>query len=80
MLFRSYINTGSADALISAHPSTSSSSSGRTPEDVIKMARGNLNALKWPIVVDWHGGRAAIGDLEGVKRILEELRKKRDGE
>jgi hypothetical protein len=36
--------------------------------------------LKWPIVVDWEGGKAAIGDVEGVKGILENLRKKRDGE
>jgi hypothetical protein len=35
--------------------------------------------LKWPIVVDWAGGRATAGDAEGVKDILEYLRK-RDGE
>lgn len=43
-------------------------------------AAQNPNALKWPIVVDWTGGKAAVGDVEAVKGILEELRKKRDGE
>jgi hypothetical protein len=36
--------------------------------------------LKWPIIVDWTSGRASAGDSEGVKDILEYLRKKRDGE
>jgi hypothetical protein len=36
--------------------------------------------LKWPIVVDWTGGKASIGDVEGVKGILEAIRKERDGE
>jgi hypothetical protein len=30
--------------------------------------------------VDWTGGRASIGDVEGVKEILEAIRKERDGE
>lgn len=47
---------------------------------VNKLASKNPKALKWPIVVDWSGGRAAVGDVEGVKKILEELRKERDGE
>lgn len=36
--------------------------------------------FKWPVVVDWTGGRASIGDVEGVKEILEAIRKERDGE
>ncbi|KAI0742547.1 thioredoxin-like protein [Daedaleopsis nitida] len=49
-------------------------------EGIVKLASQNPNALKWPIVVDWHSGRAAVGDLDAVKGLLEELRKKRDGE
>jgi hypothetical protein len=36
--------------------------------------------MRWPIVVDWLGGKASIGDVEGVKGILETLRQRRDGE
>jgi len=35
--------------------------------------------VKWPIVVDWDNGKAAVGDIEGVRAILDNLRKKRDG-
>lgn len=38
------------------------------------------NALKWPVVVDWNGGRACIGDVDGVAKMLEALRQRRDGE
>ena len=37
------------------------------------MVEKNVKAMKWPIVVDWTGGRVAVGDVEGVKRILEEV-------
>jgi hypothetical protein len=37
-------------------------------------------AFKWPVVVDWDGGRASVGDVDGVKAILEAIRQKRDGE
>lgn len=47
---------------------------------MVKLANENPNSLKWPIVVDWTGGRASIGDVEGVKGILEAIRKQRDGE
>jgi hypothetical protein len=30
--------------------------------------------------MDWHGGRASIGDVEGVKGVLEAIRKERDSE
>lgn len=46
----------------------------------MKLAEKNKNALRWPIVVDWEDGQVAVGDVEGVKRILEKIRKKRDGE
>ncbi|KAG6887624.1 hypothetical protein C0995_013954 [Termitomyces sp. Mi166 len=68
-------------AFLSAHYATPSGS--ERPEGVsaiAKLAQDSPSALKWPIVVDWHGGQAAIGDVEGVKGILETLRKKRDGE
>ncbi|CCL98807.1 uncharacterized protein FIBRA_00812 [Fibroporia radiculosa] len=65
-------------SLLSAHPTVHTRPT--SAEGVLRLATQNINALKWPIVVDWDGGRAAVGDVEGVKRILEELRKKRDGE
>ncbi|PCH42932.1 hypothetical protein WOLCODRAFT_144282 [Wolfiporia cocos MD-104 SS10] len=80
----SYLPAGSAGesrspvSLLSAHPTVHTRPS--SAEGVSSLAAKNPNALKWPIVVDWHGGRAAVGDVEGVKSILEELRKKRDGE
>ena len=44
------------------------------------MAQENPRALKWPIVVDWEDGQASVGDVEGVRRMLETLRRRRDGE
>ncbi|KAI0370966.1 hypothetical protein BV20DRAFT_228960 [Pilatotrama ljubarskyi] len=70
--------TPSPDVLLSAHPTVDSRPTSY--EGVVQLASQNPNALKWPIVVDWHNGKAAVGDVEGVKNILEELRKKRDGE
>ncbi|PIL34115.1 hypothetical protein GSI_03826 [Ganoderma sinense ZZ0214-1] len=67
-----------AEALLSSHPTVDS-----RPQDldaVVALASKNPNALKWPIVVDWNNGRAAVGDVDGVKQLLEELRKTRDGE
>ncbi|KAI0752036.1 thioredoxin-like protein [Fomes fomentarius] len=71
-------STPSPDVLISAHPTVDSRPTDA--EGVAKLASQNPHALKWPIVVDWHSGRAAVGDVEAVKSLLEELRKKRDGE
>ncbi|KAF5367358.1 hypothetical protein D9615_010270 [Tricholomella constricta] len=47
---------------------------------IAKVAQDNPAALRWPIVVDWNDGQASVGDIEGVKSILERLRKRRDGE
>lgn len=46
----------------------------------MELVNKNPNVLKWPIVVDWIGGRASVGDVEGVKDILEAIRQERDGE
>ena len=46
----------------------------------MRLAQKSPLALKWPIIVDWTSGRAVAGDSEGVKDILEYLRKRRDGE
>ena len=73
-----FASTPSAETLLSSHPTVD-----ERPHDVdgvATLASRNPNALKWPIVVDWHNGRASIGDVTGVQQILEELRKKRDGE
>ncbi|THH19212.1 hypothetical protein EW146_g1906 [Bondarzewia mesenterica] len=67
--------------LISADPSAPSlSDRPHSAEGLVRLAGDNPNAVKWPIVVDWTGGRASVGDIEGVKDMLEILRKKRDGE
>ncbi|KAM5531856.1 hypothetical protein V8D89_014486 [Ganoderma adspersum] len=67
-----------AEALLSSHPTVDSRP--QDPDAVVALASKNPHALKWPIVVDWNNGRAAIGDVGGVKQLLEELRKTRDGE
>jgi len=66
---------------LSAHPASPSPSEiPQNVDGIAHLVAQNPNALKWPIVVDWSGGRASIGDVEGVKGILETLRQKRDGE
>jgi hypothetical protein len=68
-------------ALISSHPSAPClPDRPYSPEGLVRLAQKSPLALKWPIVVDWTSGRASAGDVEGVKDILEYLRKKRDGE
>ncbi|KAI0668955.1 thioredoxin-like protein [Trametes maxima] len=68
----------SPDVLLSAHLTVDARPTNA--EEVSQLASQNLHALKWPIVVDWNNGNTAVGDIDGVKNILEELRKKRDGE
>ncbi|KAI0050744.1 hypothetical protein FA95DRAFT_1603212 [Auriscalpium vulgare] len=67
--------------LISSHPSAPSlPERPHSAEGLVRLAQRNPNAVKWPIVVDWSSGNASVGDVDGVKEILEHLRKKRDGE
>ena len=66
---------------LSAHPSgPSTSDQPTTVQGIAELAEKNPLAIKWPIVVDWIDGKVSIGDVEGVKGILETLRQKRDGE
>ncbi|KAH9476563.1 hypothetical protein JR316_0010475 [Psilocybe cubensis] len=67
---------------LSAHPSNALSAAEQptTVKGIAELAQKNPNAIKWPIVVDWLDGKASIGSVDGVKGILEHLRKKRDGE
>jgi len=51
-----------------------------TTDQLLSQAKRDLEAFKWPVVVDWVEGKAAVGDVDGVNEILENLRKKRDGE
>jgi hypothetical protein len=68
-------------AFISSHPSSPSPLQyPKSADEVSQLAARNPNAFKWPIVVDWTGGKATVGDLDGVKGILEAIRQKRDGE
>ena len=51
-----------------------------TTDQVLSRAKRDLDAFKWPVVVDWVGGKASVGEVDGVNEILENLRKRRDGE
>lgn len=66
--------------LISAHPSAPSFNDRPTTlSGIVQLAQDRPQAVKWPIVVDWDNGKAAVGDIEGVRAILDNLQKKRDG-
>lgn len=66
---------------LSAHPSAPGiGEQPQSAKDVASLVEQNPNAFKWPVVVDWIGGRASVGDVEGVKGILEAIRQQRDGE
>jgi hypothetical protein len=70
-----------SSAFLSAHYSAPSGiERPETVSGIADLGLHNPTAFKWPIVVDWTGGQASIGDVEGVKSILEKLRQKRDGE
>ncbi|KAL5520425.1 hypothetical protein ACEPAG_9649 [Sanghuangporus baumii] len=75
----SYLPSSSAgpSTFISSHPSSSGieTESQVTSKTLAELARSNPHALKWPIVVDWMGGRASIGDVDGVRAILDAIRK-----
>ena len=66
-------STNPAMAFLSAHPAAQVAQGGQDLKQVAELARTNANALKWPVVVDWEGGRASVGDVEGVRRLLDEL-------
>ncbi|KAJ7715032.1 thioredoxin-like protein [Mycena maculata] len=68
-----------ASVFLSAHPS-SASAEGASVATVSSLGRDRPNAFKWPVVVDWNAGKASVGDVEGVKGILELLRQRCDGE
>ncbi|KIM37805.1 hypothetical protein M413DRAFT_448309 [Hebeloma cylindrosporum] len=73
--------TNPSMAFLSAHPSAGSvAEQPTTLKDIAALAETNPNAFKWPVVVNWVEGKASIGNTEGVKDILESIRKKRDGE
>ncbi|KLO16623.1 hypothetical protein SCHPADRAFT_823065 [Schizopora paradoxa] len=63
-----------ASTFLSSHPSaTGSESQNVSAKSLTEIASQNTSALKWPIVVDWTGGRASIGDVDGVKGILDAI-------
>ncbi|KII90225.1 hypothetical protein PLICRDRAFT_108007 [Plicaturopsis crispa FD-325 SS-3] len=69
----------SLSAFVSSHPA-SASEEPKSADGLVRLASQTPNAFKWPVVVDWTGGKASIGDVDGVKTILEAVRQKRDGE
>lgn len=73
--------TNPSMVFLSVHPSAPSGTDApSTTKAIAELAAKNPNALKWPIVVDWLDGKAAVGDVKGVENMLEHLRKRRDGE
>ncbi|KAF8151961.1 hypothetical protein K438DRAFT_1864842 [Mycena galopus ATCC 62051] len=68
-----------ASVFLSAHPSSSSSDSANLAT-IANLGRDKPNTFKWPVVVDWNAGKASVGDIDGVKGILELLKQQRDGE
>ena len=68
----------SLDSFVSAHYAVDAKPTSTT--GLSKLAAEEPRALRWPIVVDWEGGKAVVGNLDGVKELLEDLRKRRDGE
>ena len=68
-------NQSVESAFISSHPTSSDASTGRGGEILGELMEKNVKAVKWPIVVDWTGGRASIGDVDGVKAMLDAIRK-----
>jgi hypothetical protein len=73
--------TPDLSTFISSHPTSPNlSDRPKNAEDIAALVRKNPNVFKWPVVVDWSAGRAAVGDVDGVKGILEAIQKKRDGE
>lgn len=77
----SYLSRGSLSSFLSLDPaSADAKESVGSPEQVLLLAGRNPSSFRYPVVVDWTGGKASVGDVEGVYEILENLRKKRDGE
>jgi hypothetical protein len=73
--------TPSYATFLSSHPSAPRvEEQPQSATGVAELGTQNPNALKWPVVVDWNGGRASVGDVDGVAKMLEALRQRRDGE
>lgn len=75
-------STLSSTFVSTAHPSSASIGEHEEPRDpssLSKLASRNPSSIKWPIVVDWMGGRASVGDVDGVKAMLDALQHHRDG-
>ncbi|KAF9260353.1 hypothetical protein L218DRAFT_932682 [Marasmius fiardii PR-910] len=75
-------DASASSVFLSAHPSSPFASGLQSPSlsKMTEVGAKNPSVFKWPIVVNWAAGRACVGDVECVKGILEEVRKRRDGE
>lgn len=67
--------TAESSFLSSSHPATSDLKTNVSTGTLKELAEKNAKAVKWPIVVDWTGGRASIGDVDGVKAMLDAIKK-----
>ncbi|KAG8929290.1 hypothetical protein FRC02_005778 [Tulasnella sp. 418] len=73
-------NNPRLSSFISAHPAVAGLSSPSSAEDLAKMAVSNPKVLKYPLAVNWDEGEVSIGSVDGVKEIIENMRKRRDSE
>lgn len=69
---------GNYATFLSSHPAAAEQPNSAA--GIAELGTRNPSALKWPVVVDWTGGRASVGDVDGVAKMLEALRQRRDGE
>lgn len=75
------VSAPSYATFLSSHPNAPrAEEQPQSATGVAELGTQNPNALKWPVVVDWNGGRASVGDVDGVAKMLEALRQRRDGE
>jgi len=73
--------TPSYATFLSSHPSApGSEEQPQSAAGITELGSQNPNALRWPVVVDWNGGRASVGDVDSVAKMLEALRQHRDDE
>ena len=62
--------------LVSAHPA-SGGWLADSPEALAKASTDNPQVFRFPVIVNWDDGEAAL-DVGGVKRMLDNLARKRD--
>ena len=60
-------------ALMSAHPSGNATTQGMSPIELSRELQNNINAIKYPLVVNWNDGESSVGDVESVRKLIANL-------